>query len=557
MLNFIGVKLMIKFFLLLSALGLFACSENKQKDNRTVFKYNEIGNINSLDPVETSSSENSWAVNQLFNGLVQLDDSLRIKPCIAKSWEISDDGKSYTFHIRRDVYFHDNRVFAGGKGRVVKASDFVFSFKRLFDPKISRALSLVEVIQSDSSGNADMSAPNDSTLHIRLKKPFRPFINLLSMKFFSVVPEEAVNKLGNYFSKMPVGTGPFIFKKWDDSKIVLLKNKNYFEYEGKNRLPYVDAVNITFIKDKQSAFLQLMRGEIDMISGADAVNIDVLFDHEGRLNEEFQGKIQLQTCPYLKTDYFGFLIDDNIPGIKNSPVRMKALRTAINYAIDREKMMKFFRNNVGKPARNGFVPPGLPGYPYNNIKGYDYKPEKVRQLLEEAGFPGGKNLPEITLHTTENYSDLVEFIQAQLEKFNIKIKVTIEPARELRKAIISNEYAFFKRSWVCDYPDPENFLFMFHSKNFSPVGQNYFHFKSEKFDEYYELAHKESDEVKRNGYYAAMDQIIMDEAPVVPLFYDQVVRLLSNKVSGLSINPLNLPNLKTVQKRTQIKTGNN
>ena len=535
----------------LAALFIFlhSCSTKEVNETRKVFKYNEIGNINSLDPVEASSSENSWAIHQIFNGLVQLDDSLKLRPCIAKRWQISEDGRTYTFILRNDIFFHDHPCFKNSKGRKVTAEDFAYSFNRLFDPKISRALSLIEIIDTTLNGKPIIVPIHDTCLKIQLKKPFRPFMNLLSMKFFSVVPKEAIEQLRDNFGKAPVGTGPFIFKKWDDSKLVLLKNPNYFEEKDGQKLPLVDAVNITFIKDKQSAFLQLLRGEIDMISGADAINIDVLFDNNGKVKDEFNGKFQLQSCPYLKTDYLGFLIDEKIPGIKDSPVRIKALRKAMNYAIDREKMMKFFRNNIGTQAQYGFIPPGLPSYPHQSIKGYSYRPEKVRQLLDSAGFPEGKNLPEITLHTTENYSDLVEFIQSQLEKFNIKIKIVIEPARELRKAIIQNEYAFFKRSWVCDYPDPENFLFMFHSKNFSPVGQNYFHFCNKEFDRLYELAQVEADEKKRNGYYSQMDQIIIDEAPILPLFYDRVIRLVSNKITGLNVNPLNLPDLKTVRKK--------
>ncbi|MFN5183814.1 MAG: ABC transporter substrate-binding protein [Bacteroidota bacterium] len=543
---------MKKYFCIVSIfilLFFYSCDEKQSNDSRTVFKYNEIGNINSLDPVEASSSENSWAINQIFNGLVQIDDSLRIQPCIAKSWEISSDGLSYIFHLRNDVRFHKSRIFKNGVGRIVVAQDFEYSFSRLFDPKISRALSLVEIISHDEKSVKGINAINDTTLIIRLNRPFRPFLNLLSMKFFSVVPHEAIKIFGKDFGKTPIGTGPFKFKKWDDSKMVLLKNEDYFEFIGNKRMPFVDAVNITFIKDKQSAFLQLMRGEIDMISGADAVNIDVLFDNSGKLKDEYKGKFQLQTCPYLKTDYLGFLIDENIPGISNSPVRFRSIRLAMNYAIDRDKMMKFFRNNIGKPANYGFIPPGLPGYRIKNISGYSYRPDKVRQLLREAGYPEGKNLPVITLHTTENYSDLVEFIQSQLEKFNIKINIVVEPARELRKAIIQNEYAFFKRSWVCDYPDAENFLFMFNSKNFSPIGQNYFHFKNGDFDSLYQMAQRESDENKRNEYYSKMDQIIINEAPIIPLFYDQVVRLVSNNTEGLKINALNLPDLKTVKKK--------
>ncbi len=536
---------------LLLSVGIFTtCSEDKKtEDNRTVFKYNEIGGINSLDPAEASSFENIWAVNQLFNGLVQMDDSLRVVPCIAKSWDITDEGKTYVFHLRNDVYFHDNKLFESGKGRKVKASDFEYSFFRLFDPQISRALSLVDIVdRSERSGYKGFKAENDSTFIIYIKQPFRPFLNILTMKFFSVVPHEVVEANGDNFGNEPVGTGPFTFKVWDESKIILLKNPNYFEFEGNERLPYIDAVNISFIRDKQSAFLQLMRGELDLISGADAINIDGLFDNTGKLKKEYNGKFQVQMSPYLKTDYLGFLIDEKVPGIGKSPVVKKALRQAVNFGFDREKMMKYFRNNIGAPATAGFIPPGLPTYNTQLVNGYRYNPDKVKQLLIEAGYPDGKNLPPITLHTTEQYTDLVEYIQSELQKNNISIKINIEPARELKKAVLSNEYEFFKKSWVCDYPDAENFLFMFHSKNFSPIGQNYFHYKNPDFDALYDKAQKENNDSLRAEYYRQMDQMIVDDAPVVPLYYDQVVRLVSNSITGLKTNPMNLLNIKKVKK---------
>ena len=535
-----------------ASLLLLSCDDSPQlTDGRTVFRYNEMGAITSLDPAASSSFENIWAVNQLFNGLVQVDDSLHILPCIAKSWEVSQDGLNYIFHLRNDVFFHPHPAFAGSTSRKVNADDFVFSFNRLNDPEVSRAMSLLEVFdfsqEKNSTLRSALSAVNDSTLCIRLKRPFRPLLNLLTMKYFSVVPKEAVEFSGKDFGKYPVGTGPFCFKMWDDSKLIFLKNNRYFEKEGGQPLPFLDAVNVSFIKDKQSAFLQLLRGEIDLISGTDAINIDVVFDQEGKLYPDFQNKIQVMTGPYLKTDYLGFFIEKR-EGDSLNPVKIKAIRQAINYGFDREKMMRYFRNNIGRPAHNGFLPPGLSGYNNNKVHGYQYNPQKSRQLLTEAGFNDNNKLPEITLHVTDNYSDIAEFIQSQLNNVGIKMSVLVEPAREINKAVFSGQYDFFRKSWICDYPDPENFLFLFYSKNYTPNGPNYFHFQNSEFDHCFELSQTEKNDSIRMELFYKMEKIILDESPVVPLFYDQVVRLTGVGISGMSINPMNLLDLRRVKK---------
>ena len=411
------------------AVLFFSCGEEeKVNDTRTVFRYNEMGSITSLDPVASSSFENIWAVNQLFNGLVQVDDSLNVLPCIAKSWEISDDGLKYIFHLRTDVLFHPHKAFSSESRKVV-AKDFVYSFRRLFDPEISRALSVVEIINVKNNIPSIIDT-DDSTLVIEIKRPFQPFLNLLTMKFFSVVPEEVVTYLGKDFSKFPVGTGPFQFRMWDDSKIIFLKNPDYFEKLNGESLPFLDAINISFIRDKQSAFLQLIRGKIDLISGADAINIDVVFDHDGKLNKEYEHLITVLTGPFLKTDYLGFYVEKN--GIDDSlyPLKVKAVRQAINYGLDREKIIRFFRNNMGKAADHGFIPPGLKEYSSSLVKGYFYSPDKAKLILTEAGFPLGKKGLALTLHITDNFSDIAEFIQAQLEKIGLKVNLLVEPDRK-------------------------------------------------------------------------------------------------------------------------------
>ncbi len=528
-----------------------SCNTNKQsKDARTVFNYNEMAGVTSLDPGTANNLEDIWPVNQLFNGLVQMNDSLRVIPCIANNWMISDDGLTYTFYLRNDVFFHDNDCFEKEQGRKVIAKDFMYSFTRLFDPRSSSAMSLLSNIdRSDKTNYKGFNAPNDTTFQIFLKQPFSAFISILTMKYFSVLPHEAIDMYGQDFRRNPVGTGPFKFKLWEEgTKLVLIKNEKYFEFEGSNRLPYLDALTISFVKDKETAFMELLNGKYDMVSGADAININDVVDKNGNLQPVYAEKFNLQKQLFLKTDYLGILVDDNMNLVQKSPTRIKAIRQAINYGFDRVKMVKYFRNNIGSPAIAGFIPKGLPSYSETKVKGYTYNPEKVRQLLIEAGYPDGKGLPEITLHTTETYLEQTEFIQSQLADNNIKINISVDKASVLRQAVASCEYNFFKKSWVGDYADEENYMSLFYSKNFSPIGANYTHYKNPDFDALFEKVVKEQNREVKTALYQQMDQMLIDDAPIVPLFYDQVIRLVHKKITDFNPNAMNLLNLKTVKK---------
>jgi oligopeptide transport system substrate-binding protein len=541
-------------FILFAFVILSNCGGNdKKNDPRTVFNYNEMGGISSLDPAASSNFENIWAVNQLFNGLVQMSDSLKVLPSIAKNWNISDDGLVYTFNLRNDVFFHDNDLFEGGKGRKVTAKDFVYSFNRLYDSKVSSAVTLLYNIDKENKNTTNgFVATNDSTFSIYLKEPFSPFLGILTMKYFSVVPKEAIDHYKEEFRRNPIGTGPFKYKYWEEgTRLVMHKNPNYFEFEGANRLPYLDAVSVSFIKEKESAFMQFLKGDIDMLSGIDAFNPSEVLDADGKLKAFYKEKFSMQTQPYIKTDYIGILIDESMDKVKNSPLKQKALRKAINYAFDREKLIKYFHNNIGVPANAGFIPAGLSSYNPKKVKGYYYNPDKVNQLLTEAGYPNGKGLPDITLHTTDNFIEIVEFIQGQLSESNIKLKISIENATVLKTGVAKNEFNMFKKSWVGDYADEENFMSLFYSKNFSPAGFNYTHYKNPDFDRLFEKANSEQNDSIKISMYQQMDQMIIDDAPIIPLYYDQIIRLVKPNISNLSTNPMNLLNLKNVKKENK------
>jgi len=531
-------------------LFVFSCS-SPDTSNKKFFRYNESGGITSLDPASAKTVENIWAVNQIYNGLVQLNDNLEVVPCIAKSWEISDSGKVYTFHLRTDVFFHDHPLFPNGKGRKVVAQDFVLSLFRLMDMDEEQSAKYLfsNIARDERSDNLGFTATDDSTFVIYLQNPFPPFLNILTMQYCSVIPNEIAEHFGSDFRRNPVGTGPFMFKAWEENvKLVLVKNENYFEREGNERLPYLDGVTVNFIKDKQNAFIDFEKGDADMLSGADMVNIDLIIDKDGKLKPEYAGKFNMQTGSYLKTDYLGFMIDMDSAIVKKSPLKIKEVRQAIGYAIDREKIVKHLRNSIGNPAMQGFIPKGMPSFD-ESLQGYTYNPDKSRELLRKAGFSSGKETDEITLNVTEQYLELSQFIEHELEEVGIPVKIFLNRPIVQTEIIANAQVNFFRKSWVADYADAENFFACFYSKNLSPKGPNYTHFKNKTFDELFEKSLNEPDNAKRFEIYKEMDKIIIEEAPIVPLFYDQVFRLVNNNIENFTLNPMNLLNLKRVKKK--------
>lgn len=540
----------------LSPLGLFcllilitSCSKGEAIKGKKVFRYNESANISSLDPAFAKDQAMIWANLQLFNGLVQLDSALNIKPSIAKSWEISKDGLTYTFTLRQDVFFHNHKLFNGKKRKVI-ASDFVYSFNRIEDDKVASPGAWIFNLVDNKDGKYSFFAPNDTTFQIVLKEPFSPFLGLLTMPYASVVPKEIVEHYGEDFRKNPIGTGPFYFKMWKEGvKLVLLKNEDYFEKDSNgNRLPYLDAVSISFIIDKQSVFLEFVKGNIDFISGIDANYKDEVLTRNGELQEKYKNKINLITQPYLNTEYLGFLVD-NTKSPKNNPLLNKKIRQAINYGFDREKMIKYLRNNIGLAGEGGIIPKGLAGFDANNSSGYSYNPQKAKELLAQAGYPNGKGLPPISLSTTSTYLDLCKYIQQQLNLLGLDIKVDVNPPGALREHIAQSKSMWFRGSWIADYPDAENYLSLFYSPNFCPKGPNYTHFYNPTYDKLYKQAQKETSLEKRTELYKQMDKLIIDEAPIVVLYYDQVLRFVQKNIEGLSSNPMNLLILKNVKKK--------
>ena len=578
---------------------LFAACSSHNHDDKMIFRYNESAGIATLDPAFAKDQSTIWPCRQLYNGLVELstseagDDAMQVEPSIAKSWTISPDGLTYTFTLRNDVYFHKNPLFADNhmlptthyplptinysitppslpshspqndSTRRVVASDFVYSFRRIIDPEV---LSPGAWVFSDVD---TFYAANDTTFIIRLKEPFSPFLSLLGMVYCSVVPHEVVDHYGKDFRSHPCGTGPFQLQYWKEGvKLVFRKNPHYFEVDtmyvdklissrdavsthqpinlSTKRLPHLDAVAVTFIVDRQTVFLEFVKGNLDFMNSLDASYKDEILTLDGHLKDKYADRIDMVSIPYLNTEYLGFNMEGTFGSIaSNSPNPLNSLkiRQAISCGFDRRKMMRYLRNNVGAPGTGGFIPKGLPGH---SDCGYQYDPDRARRLLAEAGYPGGKGLPTLKLSTTSNYLDLCKYIQQQLGLIGINIEVDVNPPAPLREQIAQGKLQWFRGSWVADYPDAENYLSLFYTPNRAPAGPNYTRFSLPQVDRLYSRARSTSDDSLRAILYHQIDSLVMQQAPVLVLYYDQILHFTHKNVSGLRTNAMNTLDLRRV-----------
>lgn len=526
------------FIILFLTIGLASCvQKNTENRDHLVFRYNEHANISSLDPAFARNLANIWPSLQLYNGLVQFDEKLNLKPDIAKHWEINDSTNTYTFTLRDDVFFHKDARFGKDSTRTVTAHDFVFSFDRLIDPNLASPGSWV--LQQV----ARYKAINDTVFQIELKEAFPPFLGLMAMPYCSVVPKEIIHSNETSFRNHPIGTGPFRFKFWEENvKLVLRKNPIYFEKDSQgNSLPYLEAVAISFLPEKQNELLHFLQGSIDLISGLDVSYKDELLTSDGKLQETYQGKINLLTGPYLNTEYLGFQLETDKPELQS-----KKLREAINIGFDREAMIKHLRNDMGTPANGGFIPAGLPGSTIHG--GYVFDRNKARRLVQEFSKETGIKNPELRVATTSAYLDICEYIQRQLELIGITLRVDVLPPSTLLQMRAVGDLEFFRASWIADYPDAESYLSLFYSPNHTPNGPNYSYFTNRTFDSLYVASMDIQNIDKRSHLYQKMDSILLAEMATVPLFYDKAVRFVQPEVKGMKINPQNFLYLKEVYK---------
>lgn len=522
-----------------------SCKNHNHPDKK-IFHYNESSGLASLDPAFAKNKQVMWSTHQLYNTLIEIDSNMQMQPSLATHWNISEDNLVFTFILRNDVFFTDDACFTNGKGRKLTAHDVEYSFKRIIDKSTASPGAWIFNNRVDSVNG--FTAINDTTFQLKLISPFQSILGILSMQYCSIIPKEAVEKYKTDFRRHPVGTGPFSFVAWEEGQaLILKKNENYFEKDAEGRsLPYLDGIKVSFYDSKATEFLEFQQNRLDFIDDIDPSFKDEVLTKTGNLKKTWLDKIELHKHPYLNIEYLGILVDGDNELVKNSPLRFQKIRQAINYGFNRKKMMLYLRNSIGIAAESGFVPAGLPSFDSVAVPGYHYDIDKAKQLLAEAGYPNGKNLPEIKLLTIPIYGDLGTYIANELLQVGIKVQVEVIQKSLLMEQTSKSQAPFFRGSWIADYPDAENYLGVFYGKN--PAPPNYTRYKNADFDLLYEKALSEKNDSLRYKLYQQMDRIIISDAPVVPLWYDMAIHLVHKNIFNFYPNSLNLLELRHVKK---------
>lgn len=566
---------LIVLSLMALAFVLNACGDKEESTYETleggvkrggVYRINETEDIRSLDPVRINDVVSHHVAHQIYDALVDLDSNLQLVPQLAQSWEISEDGLLYTFHIRKGAFFHDNKCFPDGKGREVNANDVNYSYDRICDPRtqsigftyfknyVEGAREYYDHINESRNakkeptmeGVSGFIVKDDSTFQIKLTQPFGPFIYYVTLAYGYILPKEAVDMYKDDYFQNPVGSGPFIFVDWKpDLELNMKRNPNYWmKDEHGNQLPYLEAAKFRFIKDQAAQQLEFVNGNLDESYRIPNETFREVVGEDGNLTPGYSQFI-LQKAPTLSIQYYGFLTSGEL-------FSNKKLRQALNYAIDKEKIVKFVVNGQAfGPATHGIVPPSMPDYPVDQIKGYDYDPEKAKQLLTEAGYPGGNGLT-VTLQINsggDRNIQVAEAIQAMLKEVGVGMKLEIIPFAQHLDNIDAGRANMWRLGWVADYPDPENFLNLYWGANvpkdpkqISPINST--RYVNPEFDRLFEQAIITTDKTERYKLYAQAEQIAVEDAPMMYIYYDQDFRLLQPYVRGYALDPMHRVNFR-------------
>jgi oligopeptide transport system substrate-binding protein len=556
-----------------------SCSDDK-KDNHDgaegkggvylggVMRMNEVEAFKSLNPIAVNEIVGFHIGSQLFEGLVKFDQSdLSIKPAVARSWESNSNQTEWTFHIRQGVKFHSDACFSDGKGRNVVANDIKLCLEKLctadpnnaqFDVTFKdRVVGANEAFESSKAGKnipvSGIKVIDDTTLVISLTSPFAGFLNIVAMPGCWVYPKEAVDKYGVDLRVHPVGTGPFYLETVKEGEVLIMKkNQDYYgvDKDG-NKLPYLDGLKYTFIREKKAEILEFKSGNLDMVY---RLPVEIFPEIMGDLEhaKERKTEFQILNSTAFNTNYLGFNCASQV-------FSKKEVRLAFNFAIDRHKISDFTLQGEGNPGDYGIVPYVKAfeddGYNFKDLKGYTLDVAKAKDYLKKAGFPDGKGFPKITLQINSGGGNnilVAEVVQKMLkENLNVDVEINTVPFAEHIEQVTSGKSDFFRFAWVADYPDPETFLTIFYGKHV-PSGAteksfvNYTRFKNARFDSLFASSFTEPDKAKRYAILTQAEQVLLDEAPFMPIFYDENYRLEQLNVRNFPENAMNYMDLSVV-----------
>ena len=515
--------------------------------------------IVSLFPLSSGDVYEQRITNQIFETLLKIDEGgTKVIPSLAESFTISSDAKTYKFKIRKKVFFHADDCFSDSKGREVVASDIQFCMQfacsglpqntigNLLINKIKGAKKFHDATTKSMKGQqvSGIKVINDHTLEITLDESFVGFDKMLTHSNLGIFAPEAFEKYGKEIFKHPVGTGPFKISFWDNKGLELARNPTYWKKDQYgNKLPFLDKVILTYSKTKKDELLAFRKGQIDLILEIPADEIENTL---GTLKEAQAGKNikhRVDSKSSVSVNFFGLAT-----GVK--PFNDVKVRKAFNIALDRNALVINWLKGEGYPMLNGFVPPGS-SYPTNKVQGFEFDAVKAKTLLAEAGYPGGIGFPvlELYINTQQGSStfELAKGLQKQLkENLNVDVKIKLCSLQEREKAIKNGKALIWKTGWVADYPDASNFLDLFYSGENSVYKSNPFQYTNPTFNALLDKAMKEKDNEKRLDLLVKCDQIIIDEAVVMPIFNDDFITMVNAKVRNFKTNSMEILDFSTI-----------
>lgn len=559
------------FYIVLSF--LFACkSDDNQADESDsqlvegkggvvyggALRVNETDPVTSLFPHAVTDLVSSHVATQIYEGLVKFNPrDLSIEPSLAESWTISDDGLKYTFKLKQGVYFHDDICFAGGKGREFKAEDVRFTFELLATQHPDNAMFAATIKNLIKGANEYYAASaakkpdfdlegvkiiDDYTVEIHLYAPSSSFINVLANPSVSIFPKEAYEKYGNLTR---IGTGPFMFAQNDNpsEKLILIKNPKYHRKDTLgNQLPFLDSLIFTFVSSKKAELEEFQNGNLDIIIGLPSESIKDVVEKQIADFQNRPPKFILDRSPELATQFYEF--NTAVSAFKN-----KKVRQALSYAIDRDKIVdEVLKGEAYGPGIHGITPPSLRNYDVASIKGYKQDKDKAKKLLAEAGYPNGKGFPTIKLVLNSGGSknaNVALEIQKQLrDVLGVNMDLEIVPLAVKLEEARMGRGDMFRSAWIADYPSAENFLMLAYGKSVpkslnEPSYPNVSRFVNAQFDELYEKALATQNLEEKNKLLLEAEKLMMDEAPILVLWYDEKYRLYQARVNNFQSNPLN------------------
>ena len=528
---------------LASVLAVLSCSPyESDNEEGLLFRYNEASGISSLDPAFARDQAHNWVIRQLYSTLFETDSTGQLRGLLAESWAMSPDGLTGGLRLRPGFVAHEDPCF-GGERHAMNAADVVASLRRLTDPATaSPGAWLLEGVDSV------WVAATDSVVFV-LHAADPALWSKLSVPYTAVVPEAALSAYGANLSEHPVGSGPFRLKAWQrGQKLVLRRHPRYAERDEAGRqLPYLEAVSIRFTPDRQSAFMAFVQGELDFLTGVDPSYKDQWLDPDGQLKAQWRGRFTQRTAPFLNTEYLVLRFGPSDPDYL-ADVRV---RRALNWAVDREGIIRYLKNGLGIPAHGGLLPAGMPGYrPASEwATPWTYRPDSARILLTQAGLldAQGKAKPGIkplVLSTTASYRDIAEFLQSAWTDLGLPVEVQVLPSATFREDKANGRLGLYRASWIADYPDPSNYLMLYGA----PGGPNVSGYPGiSGFREFT----AEPDPQRRANLAAQLDAQLHQDAALIPLFYDVSLRAWPKEWIGPPSHPMNDLDLRRVRRATR------